>query len=454
MTGFSKRKFSNITIIAISLLAMVNFSQLKFWDKPNRIIAWDVLSYYAYLPASFIYDDITLDFIETDSFYGDKFWPQVTPEGDKVIKTTMGVAWFYIPGFVAGHITAKLTGHNADGFSPPYRFFLQLGGIIFMIIALVMLRNLLLLWFSDAVAAATVALTAFGTSLYYYGTLESTYSHIYSFFLVVLVIRETIRFYDRPNRYTPAIIGFAVGLATLIRPSNIIIGMVFLLWNVGGKEDLIARYRMFLKRYNEIAVIALFFLLPWIPQLLYWKAITGEWFYYSYQDERFFFLNPHFIKGLFSFRKGLFIYSPVVLVMWSGIFLLQGKLKKLRPLLLLFTLINTWIIFSWWCWWYGGSYGQRPFIDTLGLYAIPLAAAIDYLSKAGRKLKYPAYILLLLLLSHGIFQTAQYYHGSIHWDSMTKAAWVDSFGRLDPSDRFQSLLEEPDYEKARKTGRE
>ena len=172
-------------ICLVAVVCIVNFLEMGLWKKPNRVIAWDVISYYAYLPATFIYDDISLRFIEGDDYFSDKFWPQVTDEGELVIKTTMGVSYFYIPWFIAGHITARITGDVADGYSEPYRFFLQLGGIITMILALWILRKTLLDYFNDKVTAATLIVITFATNLYYYGTIESTYSHIYSFFLAI-----------------------------------------------------------------------------------------------------------------------------------------------------------------------------------------------------------------------------------------------------------------------------
>lgn len=454
MRAAAKINLSGAAVIIIAAVAMINFMEMHLWKQNNRIIAWDVISYYAYLPATFIYDDITLDFTRGRDEFSDKFWPQTTEDGSLVIKTTMGVAWFYTPWFIAGHITARLSGYEANGFTEPYRFFLQLGGIVIMIISLIMLRNLLLTWFSDRVTAVTLILLTFATNLYYYGTIESTYSHIYSFFLIILFIRETARFYRNPSPLTPALIGITAGLATLIRPTNIIIIIIFLLWEVKNLDGITARIRILLSGYRSVIIIILFFILPWIPQLLYWKEITGQWFYYSYLDEKFFFGHPHLAKGLFGFRKGLFIYAPVLLAAWTGIFFMKEQLKNARLVLIIFTLVNTYIIFSWWCWWYGGSYGQRAFVDTLGLYAIPMAAFVALIPRLRKSLRYIVSTLLLIILLQGIFQTFQYYYGAIHWDSMTRAAWVDSLGRLKPSERFGSLLEEPDYEKAKATGRE
>ena len=46
-----------ILLVFISAYTIFN---MKHWNKPDRIIVWDVISYYGYLPATFIYDDVTL----------------------------------------------------------------------------------------------------------------------------------------------------------------------------------------------------------------------------------------------------------------------------------------------------------------------------------------------------------------------------------------------------------
>ena len=66
--------------------------------------------------------------------------------------------------------------------------------------------------------------------------------------------------------------------------------------------------------------------LVWVPQMIYWKEMTGRWLYFSYgSDERFFFGDPAIIKGLFSYRKGLFIYTPLLLFAFAGVISLWLK---------------------------------------------------------------------------------------------------------------------------------
>ncbi|HEX3008381.1 MAG TPA: hypothetical protein VHO90_12290, partial [Bacteroidales bacterium] len=116
--------------------------------------------------------------------------------------------------------------------------------------------------------------------------------------------------------------------------------------------------------------------------------------------------------------------------------------------LFVFVPLNIYVIFSWWCWWYGGCFGQRAFIDSFALMAIPAASLLKYLSGQVRWTKAVGIGLISLSVLISIFHTAKYYYGSIHWDSMTKEAYWNSFMKLRPGEGFQESLRTPDYEKA------
>jgi hypothetical protein len=198
--------------------------------------------------------------------------------------------------------------------------------------------------------------------------------------------------------------------------------------------------------------MALIAVLVWVPQMIYWREMTGQWLYFSYgSDERFFFNHPVIINGLFGFRKGLFIYTPLLIFAFAGLTILWKNRSPHMAAIAVFVPLNIYIILSWWCWWYGGGFGQRAFIDSYALMAIPAAALLQFALTADRKWLRKAILAawsLLFLL--GVYNNIQYYYGAIHWDSMTKEAYLDSFGRIRPSAHFNDLLEAPDYDKARK----
>ena len=183
--------------------------------------------------------------------------------------------------------------------------------------------------------------------------------------------------------------------------------------------------------------------------MIYWKLVSGQWFYYSYTDETFFFRDPQIISGLFSFRKGWLLYTPLMIAALAGIPLLRRYNPGWLLPVLLYVSLHIYVVFSWWTWWYGGGFGQRPMIETYAILAFPLGAIIHHAGLYARKIKALAVVVLFLLLAHNLMQTVQYYYGAIHWDSMSRAAYFASLGRPRPLPGFQSLLETPDYQLAK-----
>jgi hypothetical protein len=451
----TKTKFdlSKFCIIFIAIVVIYTQLNLKYWQRKESVICWDIISYYAYLPATFIYHDISLDFM--DSYKGNHefvFWPLPLPNGKKLIKTSMGLSVLYAPFFFIGHIMASNSNYDAGGYSAPYKFMLLVSSFFYLLIGLYYLRKTLLLYFSNQTTAITLLLIFFATNLHYYSTIEATMSHVYNFGLISAFIWYTSCWHKTPSFRYSTILGILSGLISLVRPTNSLIAIVFILWEINSIKELKNRIVSFAKKWFDILIIILLAIIIWIPQLLYWKMQTGNYFYFSYgPDENFFFSNPHIFNGLFSFRKGWFIYTPIMIFAVIGVFFMYGKTKNLRLSIILFLILNIYVILSWWCWWYGGCFGQRSFIDSYSLMAIPLGAFLSrfqYSKKISLRRIIIAFTIVFLL--HGIYQTAQYYYGAIHWDAMTYKAYIDSFGRVYPSGNMDKLLKAPDYKFAKK----
>jgi len=449
------QKFKNFSISKLTILllvVMVLYYQLHFqyWKDKNRIIAWDTISYYAYLPATFIYKDITLKF--TDNYKGEHqfvFWPEKTPIGGKSIKTSMGLSIMYAPFFFLGHIAAHIFDYDTGGYSEPYKLFLQLGTIFYFMIGLIFLRKILLKFFKEIVVSISLIAVTLGTNLIYYATIEPTAVHVYCFCLFCLFIFLSIKWFESPNIKTSILLGLLCGLISLIRPTNILIVLFFILYDVKSVNDFKNRVLLFLSKYKLILLIAFCTILVWVPQILYWKTVSGQWFFFSYVGESFFFKNPHIIEGLFGFRKGWFIYTPVMILACIGIPMLYRHLKEVFLSTIVFFIINLYIILSWWAWWYGGCYGMRPLIDSYGLMAIPLSVFISYLFQSKKVFKVLGLTITLCFISLSIYNTVLYYYGGIHWDSMTKEAYFASFKAGKIPKEFDQLLLYPDYASAK-----
>ncbi|MDF1560904.1 MAG: glycosyltransferase family 2 protein [Bacteroidales bacterium] len=451
---------SALTIAFIIIFMTVNMLSVKHWRDERRVLEWDAISYYAYLPAAFIYHDLSLGF--ADGYEGPHkllVWPEKGPGDKYVIKTTMGLSVLWLPFFLAGHAAAIVTGADAGGYSEPYKFFLLLSALLFLLTGLIYLRRILLNHASDKITALVLAAFAFGTNLYWYTLFQGTMAHVYNFALITAFAFYSMRWHEQPggvnakHRVGQAVrLGLLVGLISLIRPTNIIIVIFFLLYGVNTWNQMKERASALIRDYRLLLLMAVTAVVIWLPQMLYWKEMTGHWLWFSYgSDERFFFGDPAIVKGLFSWRKGLFIYTPLMIISFAGIIVLWIRRSPHALAVTTFVPLNIYIIFSWWCWWYGGGFGQRAFIDSYALMAVAAAALLSQSFTAGRRfIRVAVMTAFLLFATLGIFNNIQYYHGAIHWDSMTREAWFDSFGRVRPSARFNQLLEAPDYEMAKK----
>lgn len=445
--NFNRLSKFSILIIFISVV-WIQFN-FKNWEHPKSVIQWDVINYYQFLPAVFDYGDISFKFIEKDrSLLEWNYWPHVSPNGKLTNKMSMGLSFMYLPFYLIGQIQAYLTHQPTNGFSSPYIFWLVFSSLFYVIIGFVFLRKILLLYFSDAIVALTILSVFFGTNLLYYTTLNSAMPHAYLFSLFAIFIYYTIRWHESISFKNTLIIGLLIGLISLIRPSNMLIITFFGFYSIYSRKSFFDKIMLLLMNWKSLILIAVFAFIVWIPQLIYWKYSTGSFFYFSYRDEGFFFNNPQIIKGLFGYRKGWFTYTPLMLFAVLSIFLLLKKHKSFFLPILSFTVINIYLILSWWCWWYGGTYGQRSFVESYAILAIPFAALLSWSLNKKHIVKITAISFLVLLLTHQLFQTIKYNYLSVHYDSMTKEAYWDSFFNVRPSAKFASLLAYPDYETA------
>jgi len=86
----------------------------------------------------------------------------------------------------------------------------------------------------------------FGTNLFHYATRDMGMSHVYSFFLFAFLVWQTPRFYEKPSALNAVLTGAAMGWLVLIRPTNIVVLLFVLLYDVYSWRDLKARLSQFL----------------------------------------------------------------------------------------------------------------------------------------------------------------------------------------------------------------
>jgi len=444
----SEQSYLSWLVILVTVLTCLLVDlDFKNWRESERIIEHDIHHYYGYLPAQFILDDIKIE--KSDYQYEEGkywFWQVPTNGGKRVFKMTCGLAVLYSPFFFIGHQVAIWFDYPATGFSEPYKFFLLLSSLFYLFVGLFFVRKLLKKFdFSENVIAITLAIIGLGTNLFCYSSQAAPMSHVYSFSLIAAFVYFVIRYYETNKISYLIFLSLSMGLISLVRPSNAIVFIIFLFYDCKTFKDFGAKSISMLNLF----IIFFFILLVWIPQFAYWKISTGNFLVFTYgNEEKFYFLDPKIIDGLFSFRKGWLVYTPLIVFALAGIFWLKDKLAQIKLGLIIFLIINIYVVFSWWCWWYGGSYGQRALIDSYALLAIPLAAFVNYIAAKKWYIKLPFSILVLFFIWLNIFQTYQYEFKSLHYEAMSKKLYFKQFGKLNKIDKFDEYLIWPNTKKA------
>ena len=444
----SWNRLQTIAILIIGLIWLNAFYSIGRW-RTERVIKDDVVSYYAYLPAALIYKDLKFNFIENlEPKIKDRIWVHTTPDGKKVLKMTMGLAILFLPFFLVGHAIALAYGIGT-GYSLPYELLLSFGACVYGILGLIFLRKSLALFFNEKSTLISLICIALGTNLLYYTSYEGGMSHVYSFFLFSSFVYYSIIWNKEPGFKNSSILGLLLGLITLIRPSNLIICLIPILYGIKSIGDLKDKIKWHFSQLNQFICMGICFVIVLLPQFLYWKYSVGTWYYYPYSNETFYFLNPHILDGIFSFRKGWLVYSPIMVFSIIGLWTCKRYCPDLLIPLLVYIPINIYVVFSWWCWWYGGSFGCRPLIESYALLSFPLAGFIQLLLDSRTKIaSYMVFVLMAGMIWLNFFQTKQYSIALIHWDSMTQKAYWSIFCSMERPHNLEQLLKKPDYEMA------
>lgn len=394
----------------------------------RHIVQADAKGYHAYLPAILLYGDPNLGFF--DAIEGDKYHdPNLYYDyrsgfaGHTINKYYAGTALAQLPFFLAAHALAPITGHDADGFSKPYAVATNLAAIAWVLLGLYCLAALLTAWgVSDRWRAFTLLCFAFGTNLFYYTVVAPGMSHAYSFGVCTALFLLAWRWEQHARGRELVLMGALLGLIVLIRPVNALVLLALpCLWS--DPPGTVSKALKALPALLGAVVLAV--AIPAL-QLLYYKLATGHWLVYSYGEEGFRWSDPHLLDILFSYRKGLFLYTPLLLLALVG---LQYWWQRSKGQVLRwagFLLLLTYVLSSWWNWWYGGSFGSRVYVEYLALFAVPFALALQGLAGAARKAFVTVAVVLVLLCQ---FQTYQARYSLIHWEDMDRARYWDVFLR-------------------------
>ncbi|MFT6245804.1 MAG: hypothetical protein ACJA0U_001386 [Salibacteraceae bacterium] len=411
---------------------------------PLKITTWDAFGYYMYLPSSVIYDDMTeLEWVdEMDSTYqltgGQMYQAHQQDNGKYVFKYLGGVSLMQAPFFFLGHTIAVSSNYKANGFSPPYQYSIAFGALFYCIFALFLMRNILLRFYSDHAVALSILLMVLATNLIQYISIDSAQSHAFIFPLYAIVLYVTIKWHESPKFKWAALIGLIIGLATISRPTELIMLFIPLLWDTQTKESRKAKWQLVRQYRSHVIVAMLFGIIGIAPQLIYWKLTTGSFVYDV--GSKWFFANPWF-RVLFGFTNGWFIYTPITIFFILGIF----YMKKLpfRRSVIVFCLLNIWIVIAWSDWRYGATFSTRALVQSYPIFLLPFTAFIDDILKS--KWKYIFFGIGAYLIFVNWFQIGQYNSGIIHYRDMNAQYYSKVYLNSSTTPLEMSLLDTDEF---------
>lgn len=436
-----RKDFSILILLCIILIF------LRFYELPVNILTWDVFGYYLYLPAAFIYKDISLSNHEWLNGIINKYETTATlyqayslESGNWLIRYTMGNAILILPFFLLGHLSALTLNYPADGFSVPYQLFAAAAGIFYAIFGLKFLYKILSEYFDKKIVWVIIIIIFFGTNYLQLISWDGTLlTHNFLFTFYAILIYYTIKWHQNTKLRHAVFMGLSIGLITLIRPTESVCVLIPLLWNINDFKGKIQKVRENL--YHVPAAIVIIFICI-LPQLIYWKLITGSFFVDSYNNpgEGLDLNSPHTFKFLFSFRKGWFIYTPVMILSIIGLFQLYKKNRKAFWPIFTFFIIYLYVISSWTVWWYtGGSFSSRAIVPAYVALSIPLGYFINSI-KYLKKICFAVVAICFLLILLNLFQTWQFKKGIISKDRMTKEYYFAIFGKTKVTEDDKKLL--------------
>jgi hypothetical protein len=412
--------------VAITAVGALAAYVALYWTSPNTApIRSDAYSYFVYLPAWFLHHDPTLQAVADDCCGGT--FPEFTsivrwPDTDRWVNPhPIGVALLLLPSFAAAHALTRWSNLPLDGFSLYYQHAAGLTGVAALLAGLAILRGFLRRHFGDGVTLATLTTIAIGTNLFHYGTRDSTFSHVFSFFLIAALLDLTDRWWARPSWTTSLWLAVVGALIVLVRHPNAVYLSIVPLWNPAGLRT---RWRRLLAM-SAVAAWAL------MPQVVIYRQATGRWFASAYgQVGRFDFTAPRFWSVLFGVQKGLFFWSPALLFAVAGFFVSRSPIvKRLRVPAAATFLIQAYLIASWSDWQLGASFGHRGFTDGLAFAAVFTAGFFDWASRRSAA-RVPVALTAAALIALSCAQMLQYWLGVLPMADITWEQYRQLFLRF------------------------
>lgn len=440
-----RKGYSFWILIFISILLIV----FRVTHKEKQELTWDIFGYYLPLQATVIHDDYMLDnrlwveeVVYSNELAGTPYFISSNQEGESMYFFLFGMSYVYSPFFFTGHWIAGVFGFPQDGLSPPYQWSLIIGMLIFTIIGLIYLRKILKLYFDDVIVSILLILITIGTNYSHHMSLKNLETVNVLFTLLAIVVWNTIQWYTTYKFKNILFVALAIVLMALIKPSEVLIIILPLIWGVSNWNTFKNRIALLWNYRSQVILAILIAALLTVPQIAYWLTKTGKIYYDTYKNPGVGLdvFSPHILDSLFSYRKGWLVYTPIMFFSLIGFYHLFKRNRELFIGIIVPFLISFYIITSWTEYWYGAGFSNRPMITQYVLLAIPLGYFIQWLFDQRLFIKLSTFSIIATFVFLNQFQWWQLRNYILDPYRTTKAYYWKTFLKTSVSDEDRKLL--------------
>lgn len=330
-----------------------------------------------------------------------------SPITGKVLnKYPVGWAVMNWPVYNLTHVIYSWVQEEPEGTEPMYLMAIWLFQLCIAIMSLFLAHRILIRYFSSESASWGLLVSWLASPLLYYQVARLGLIHNQAFFLTVFIVWLSLKLKDSSSFLLWIAIGFSSSMLVISRPTSIAYLIMpatycFLRFFNNPKIE-----------YKKLILAVAAAIPPISVQLLVWKDVYGSWFTFSYHGEPFYLLRPNLWGSWFSDRHGLFNWHPLLLLGALGWLYASFKRRRFPWTWLISFLTITYLNSTWWCWWFGSSFGNRAYEGSILFFMAGLAFLYEQTEGSAIRRKFLVYcswifiiwnaFLLSLYLAHRI----------------------------------------------------
>lgn len=369
----------------VLILLIVFVGAFPFLFKP-WVHGFDTVAYYSWLRTVVI--DGNLDVGDEFAHYGYGAERRRTITGYTYNEWAVGSAVLWSPFFLIAHgfsLLARAMGFPivADGYGSQYIWAVSIGSAVYAFAGIILTYRLGRALFSPNICTLATLAIWLASPLVFYMYSHPLMSHANDAFAYALYLYTWHKTNQQLTRHKAALRGVTAGLCALVRQVNAVFVFFALAEFIVDGVRVWQQNRRLIELKRMVYNIVAFSLAWWIvymPQVIVWRIVFGHWIelnpYAAGSGAGFDWLHPHFLDVLFSTNRGLFIWSPLLLVATVGWVGLWHREHRLGALIMTNFALQLSVIAAWSSWSGAASFGQRFFTNMTPAFTLGLAALL------------------------------------------------------------------------------